>query len=93
MSEPPKRTGSYHKPKTGRKISRPVDPLMAAFRERRIALGLTQEMLAKRVGFVDKTIRDGEIGRHNPRLMTLQCWAQGLGFRLKLEDIDGNSAQ
>lgn len=82
------RSAHFGKPKIGRRISRPVDPLMAALRARRIALGLTQETLSRRVGFVGETIRAGETGRNNPRLITLLCWAEALGVRLKLEEID-----
>ena len=62
--------------------------MMAAFRERRFALGMTQEAVAGRVGCAAEAISGGERGAYQPTLITLRCWAEVLGFKIVLEDME-----
>lgn len=56
-----------------RKVSR--DPMLAELRQRRVALGLTQQDVAERLGIGQRNISDLERGRSAPTLHTLRRWA------------------
>ena len=64
---------------------RPVDPLMAEFRTRRLEIGLTQAELSYRAGIDETTIRKCEAGKVSPMLTTLRAWAGALGVDLRME--------
>jgi len=52
---------------------------VAAARERREKLGWTQEQLAERLGVDQGTVAHWELGTRQPRLASLQAWAEALG--------------
>lgn len=73
-------------PKPYIKVSRRVDPMMEIFRDRRLALGMTQSAVAERLGCADATISGGETGDQQPRLITLRCWAEVLGLEIVIQE-------
>jgi transcriptional regulator with XRE-family HTH domain len=63
-----------------------LDPVVAALRERRYALGLTLEGLSDKLGYTANTIWGWENGRANPPLVRIHEWAQSLGMRLVVRE-------
>lgn len=61
--------------------------LCDALRQRRQALGLTQEEVADRVGLSSNMIARYENQMRQPSGFYLFCWAEALGYRLTLEPI------
>lgn len=53
---------------------------VALARKTREQLGLTQEQLAERLGVDQGTIAHWELGTRQPRLASLQAWADALGL-------------
>jgi transcriptional regulator with XRE-family HTH domain len=51
---------------------------------RRIALGLSQRDLAAQLGTVQSAVSELENGKYDPRLSTLNRWADSLGMKLTL---------
>lgn len=82
------RHASWGRPKPQVKVSRRVDPIMAAFRKRRLALGMTQEKLANRIGISRNAVSAGEQGRSFPTLRTVGEWAEALGMKLTIERVE-----
>lgn len=69
---------------------RPLDPIIHALRKRRYDLGLTQEAVAKRMGWEQRSLCSAEAGKVAPTFGFVFAWAQALGMKLKLEDGDKN---
>lgn len=57
---------------------RTVDPLAAALRERRVAMGWTQAEMAERLRVPQSRIGEVEIGVHSPLLATVRKFAEEL---------------
>jgi len=67
------------------------DPVIAALRDRRMHLGLTQRDLADALGVQQSSISDWESGTVVPRLTTLHRWAEALGLAViaQVEELRG----
>jgi transcriptional regulator with XRE-family HTH domain len=61
------------------KSKKPIDPIIRKLRERRIAKGLSQYELARRLGYTDGLVCLWETGRYRPRRQALVDWCTGLG--------------
>jgi|RhiMethySRZTD1v2_1073278.scaffolds.fasta_scaffold158107_5 transcriptional regulator with XRE-family HTH domain len=69
-------------------------PVVTILTVRRVAMGLTQEELAWRIGCADRHLAKWEIGKHRPSLYFLLKWCEQLGYRLALrhaEHEDGSA--
>jgi transcriptional regulator with XRE-family HTH domain len=61
---------------------------MATLRELRLSLALSQRDLARKAGVAPKTIVDLELGRQEPRLLTMRRLAEALGVEpLEIEEF------
>jgi transcriptional regulator with XRE-family HTH domain len=72
--------------RTPRARKRPAhaNRLLHKLRERRIAIGLTLDALAKKAGFAEgQHISDWEFGRTQPIAGNLEAWVEALGGRLE----------
>lgn len=58
--------------------------IVDTLRKRRETNRMTQDELAKRMGYSDKMLRDMELGRATPKLAMLDDWAQALGLKLMI---------
>lgn len=62
--------------------------LAVPLRNRRLALGMAQEVLSESVGVSRDTIQRWELAQKPPRPISLVVWAQKLGCLLRLRPID-----
>jgi len=60
---------------------------------RRRELGMTQETLNRRLGMADRLLNKWECGLKSPTGFNLYCWAQALGYKLKVVPEDGGQKQ
>ena len=67
-----------------RKIPRSVDTLIAALRERRLALGLTQADVARAISYHRRTVIAWENGRRPPAFAALVAYAAAVDGRIEL---------
>ncbi|MGE5829685.1 MAG: helix-turn-helix transcriptional regulator, partial [Micromonosporaceae bacterium] len=67
-----------------RKIPRSVDTLIAALRERRHALGLTQADIARAIGYSLSAIETWEEGRAQPKTTAILAYAAVVEARIEL---------
>lgn len=67
---------------------RNLHPMIETLRKRRYDLNISQEMLAKRMGFSKKTIRHWETGVMEPTMRSLLDWVQALGMDVSVEVRD-----
>lgn len=65
-------------------------PLIAALRQRRMDLGISQDALAMSIGCSIYLVRWWELGLRVPSTFMAQCWAEALGCRLVLLLVDGD---
>ena len=64
------------------------DVIISELRERRHALGLTQEQVAKRSGVLQTNYSKVERGKTDPRFSTLQEIARALGLEVVLVPVE-----
>lgn len=67
-------------------MKRELDPVVAALRERRQALGLPLRVVSEKTGYAENTMFCWETGRAVPPLGRLNDWAQALGMRLVVRE-------
>jgi len=60
--------------------------LAAGLALRRVALGLSQKEIAKRLSKSPRTLRSWELGSRIPEIPTLIAWATALGMQLCLKE-------
>jgi ribosome-binding protein aMBF1 (putative translation factor) len=73
---------------TEREAKPKIDPLVAALRQRREALGILQADTARRLQINAGLVRDDEAGRSNPPLSRLRAYADLYGLDLTVEAQD-----
>lgn len=61
-----------------------LHPLVAALRDRRRALGLSQDAVAARSGLTQACVSRYESGQRTPGLHSVQAYAAAVGLRLEL---------
>lgn len=71
---------------------RPLHPLVDRLRRRRHELGISQTLLAKRLGYTTKSIKDWEAGVSTPSLMAFSLWAEALNLSISFELSSKNPA-
>jgi transcriptional regulator with XRE-family HTH domain len=74
-------------------VTRELDPLIAALRERRYAMGLPLRVIADRTCFNEQTMWHWETGRAIPSLPKLRRWADALGVELRAYYAEPRSNQ
>ncbi|TDD61121.1 XRE family transcriptional regulator [Actinomadura darangshiensis] len=74
--------------RAGREEARLAFELGTAVRKRRLALGLTQEELARRAGLTQPALSRLESGGPTPTIGVLDRLAHALGAKLKVEFTD-----
>lgn len=70
--------GDYAEP------TRKLDPLVYRLRKARYDTGISQPVLAKKMGYGVKNLKNVESGVQQPSYFFLQTWAQALGFKVEL---------
>ena len=60
-----------------------TNPIHVRLRHRREALGMSQRELAAQIGTTQSAISELENGLGEPRLSTVQRWADALGFDVR----------
>lgn len=65
--------------------------LVSPLRNRRQALGMTQEKLCELVGVTRDSVQRWELAYVPPRPIALVVWAQMLGYSIDLQPIDGRT--
>lgn len=71
----------------GQRPIRRLSPVVAALRVARRARGLKQSELAAKLGYSLSTIENWERGAQAPSMAALTDWVEGLGMRLKVEEL------
>lgn len=66
---------------------RPIDPIVAELRDRRIEQGISQTVLAARFGAKQRALASRELGVNPPDLPTARRWAAALGAGLTLDHL------
>lgn len=66
---------------------RPLHPMVEQLRKRRYEMNVSQEVLARKMGFSKKTLKHWEAGVMEPNMRSLFDWCDALGMKLKLEKI------
>lgn len=72
--------GDYTEPR------RKLHPIAERLRKRRYDLGVSQTVLAEKMGYDVKTLKAWEQGVNIPKVEAIEVWAQALGLRLELTD-------
>ncbi len=71
--------------------TRSVNPIVAHLRERRLALGITQVELARRINRCPQDLCNWENARlGDPSLRSLDTWCAGLGLKLVAVEVEEN---
>lgn len=76
------------KPIGYREPTRPLHPLVHHLRKRRYDLGLGAEAVAAKIGYDYSTVQGWEHGASKPTLRSLEVWAEGLGMKLQLVEME-----
>lgn len=63
---------------------RGLHPIVEVLRKARYERGMSQDVLAERMGYSGASIQDWESGRRRPSIASVYDWAQALGLRLEV---------
>jgi transcriptional regulator with XRE-family HTH domain len=66
-----------------RRRSTAVHPLILLLRQRRVALGWSQVILSRRLGYDKCTLVRWESGERSPNLRRLTDWCEALGVEMR----------
>lgn len=71
-----------------REPPRRIHPIYQQLRDRRVAMNLSQEEVARRIGYSTRSVQTWESGESIPKAPSLFDWINGLGgdFRLDFPD-------
>ena len=67
-----------------------AESLIEQFRKRRYELGVSQPVIDEKIGVAPGLVAKWETGNRKPTAFNLHCWAEALGYKIKLEVEDEN---